>query len=769
MKQLNLLLLFFAITTYSQTNYQKVRIYYNSQTDLESIIQKGEIDHFKKKEGVYIECDIPEKLANSIKNSGTKITVIESDMQAYYKRMLQNESKNAYPSCTSAQIIDPVNYNTGSMAGYLTYNEMLAELDQMRSLYPNLITVKAPISNFLTQENRGIQFVKISDNPGTDENEKKILFNAVHHAREPGSMQQLIYFMWYILENYATNPEIKALIDNTEIYCVPVVNPDGYVYNQTTNPNGGGYWRKNRKKHSNGTFGVDNNRNYSYKWGTTGVSTTDTSNDTYCGTAPFTEPENKAIKWLCEQKKFDVAFSNHTFSSLVLFPFGYDNNKPTPDNTMFEGISAEMVKVSGYTNEISAALYPASGDTDDWMYGDTSTKPKIFAFTPEIGTNFWDTPAQTKINNYNMLHTNMTALRFLHNYAFFNDKTDSFVSQANYAFNYSLKRIGLVDNQNFIVKIVPVSANITSVGNPNTHSNIAFGATINGALQINLASNIQNGTPIVFKVEVNNGDYIQSETITKYYGTPTVKLNEPGNAITQWTSNGWGVNTQTFYSASASITDSATGNYANNAAKSISTTNPIDLNNVSKAELTFYAKWDIEKEFDYVELEISKDNGATWIAQCGKFTALGKATQDLNKPIYDGKQPDWVKEQIDLSEYINAKILIRFRIKTDAQNVRDGFYFDDLKVTTLPTPTLGVTENTFETLNIVPNPVTNHITLSTIEGLENYKIYDISGKTVAKGKLESENIDVSTYSQGIYILEVSKESLKKQIRFIVKR
>jgi carboxypeptidase T len=735
---------------------------------LQTIIEKSEIDHFKKKEGVYIECDLPKAIVKNLKASH-KIDIIESDMEVYYKRMLKNESKNAYPSCTASQIIDPVNYSTGSMAGYLTYDEMLAELDQMKKLYPNIITAKAPINNFLTQEDRGIQFVKISDNPDVEEKEKRILYNAVHHAREPGSMQQLIYFMWYILENYATNPEIKGLIDNTEIYFVPVVNPDGYVHNQTANPKGGGLWRKNRRKHGNGSFGVDNNRNYSYKWGTTGVSLTDTKSDTYCGTAPFTEPENKAIKWLCEQKKFEVSISNHTSGGLLLYPFGYDDNKPTPDDALFKSISAEMVKVSGYTNQISAALYPASGDTDDWLYGDTSTKPKIFAFTPEVGNDFWDSPAQTKINNYNMLHTNMTALRFLHNYAFFNDKTDSFVAKVNYSFDYSLKRIGLVNNQDFTVKIVPVSTNITSVGAPVTHTNIAFGATKNGTIQINLASNIPSGAPIEFKVEVNNGGYIQTETITKYFGTPNVKFNENGDAITQWTNNGWGLNTKTFYSSSSSITDSASGNYANNISKSIVTTNPIDLSKVSKAELTFYAKWDIEKEFDYVQLEISKDNGTNWISQCGKFTTLGKSTQDLNKPIYDGKQPDWVKEQIDLSEYLNSKILIRFRIKTDSKNVRDGFYFDDLKVTTVPLSTLGITENTFEVLSITPNPVKNFISLNTIEGIEDYKIFDTSGKVITKGKIDTNKINVNSLSEGIYVLEVSKESLKKQIKFIVEK
>jgi carboxypeptidase T len=769
MKLLKFALLFFVSTIYSQTNYQKVRVYYNSKAELYDIIQKGEIDHFNHKEGVYIETNVPENKAQSIKKSGYTVNVIQNDLQSYYEKSLKEEEKNATPSCSAS--INPVNYNTGSMGGYLTYNEMLAELDEMKKLYPNLITTKAPIGDFLTFENRTIQFVKISDNPEKDETERRALYTSVHHAREPGSMQQLIYFMWYLLENYATNSEIKGLIDNTEIFFVPIVNPDGYIHNQKTNPNGGGLWRKNRRKHSDGNYGVDNNRNYSYKWGTTGVSTTDTSDDTYCGSAPVSEPENKAIQWFCEQKKFGVAINNHSYSQLILLPFGYAANTPTPapDNTIYQLISNEMVKYSGYKNQLSSALYPASGVSDDWMYGDISTKPKIYAFAPEIGTDFWDSPAKTKINNNNMLHTNMTILRFLHNTAIFTDKKDSFITaQPNYNFDYSLKRIGLVNNEDFTVKLIPVSSNIISVSSPNTHANIGFNAEISGKFEIKLGTGILEADPVIFDVEINNGTYTHKERITKYYGTTTVKFDEPGNNINQWTTNGWDISAKTFNSANASITDSPSGNYANNQVKSIQTKSQIGLSNASRAELTFYAKWDIENNYDYVQLEISKDNGTTWIAQCGKNTILGKDSQDPDKPLYGGKQETWVKEQIDLSDYLDQKILIRFRLKTDGQNVKDGFYFDDLKVVTIQKQTLGITENNIESLNIVPNPVSNYLTLSTIEGLNNYKIYDASGKIISSGKV-LKTIDVSYCPEGVYILEVSNGSQKKRIRFVKKQ
>jgi murein tripeptide amidase MpaA len=67
--------------------------------------------------------------------------------------------------------------------------------------------------------------------------------------------------MWYLLENYGTNDEVTYLVNNHQLYFVPCINPDGYVYNQTTNPNGGGMWRKNRRNNGGGVYGVDLNQN----------------------------------------------------------------------------------------------------------------------------------------------------------------------------------------------------------------------------------------------------------------------------------------------------------------------------------------------------------------------------------------------------------------------------------------------------------------------------------------------------------------------------
>ena len=66
--------------------------------------------------------------------------------------------------------------------------------------------------------------------------------------REPAGMMSVIYFMYYLLENYSIDPEVTYLVNNREFYFVPVINPDGYAYNQQISPYGGGMWREKSKE-----------------------------------------------------------------------------------------------------------------------------------------------------------------------------------------------------------------------------------------------------------------------------------------------------------------------------------------------------------------------------------------------------------------------------------------------------------------------------------------------------------------------------------------
>jgi carboxypeptidase T len=776
--------------------YDRARIYYSNQQQFMALLRQGlPMDHGTHKINYYFESDFSRNELNIARMMGFQVEVIISDVSQYYRD--RNKDASAKPSSTDHQknatcssgstmpsYTTPANWELGSMGGFYTYSEMLAELDDMQTLYPNLITAKSPISTFLTEEGRPIYWVKISDNPNTDEAEPEVLYDAIHHAREPVSMQQLIFYMWYLLENYDTDDEVKKIVDNAELYFIPVLNPDGYVYNETTQPAGGGMWRKNRRNNGGGNFGVDNNRNYGYAWNTTGVSS-DPANDTYPGTAAFSEVENQAMKWFCENREFKIAMNNHSYDNSLLYPFGYESNMLTPDNDYI--VAATGVKVAqnslGMVNKLSSLLYPASGDSDDWMYdGDLATKPKIFGYTPEIGDNshgFW--PAINDIETVceSMVYTNLTTAKLVLNYATVKDVNELYITNQNDYFHYQIQRLGLDGTGDFSVSIVPVSSNILSVGNANSHSAMQLMDMEMDSIAYTLVSNIQEGDVIVYEVVVNNGLYDEKITVQKIYGTPSVAFFDGGANMSNWTGSGsWGIATSDYFSSPSSFADSPNGNYTSNVNSSITFNPTIDLTNALSASVSYMAKWEIEDGYDYAQFMVSTNNGSNWIPQCGKYTKTGSGNQHSGFPIYDGTQLTWVKEEIDLSDYLGEQIKFRFRFRSDWGDNRDGFYFDDFQVNVIY-GTSGVNElenGLLQVLAAVPNPANDRATI--FYSLPNevndaiLVVYNETGQVVESIPLSSADTNVSIeltqFSSGIYFYQLQSKDLRSTTKKLVK-
>ena len=702
-----------------QQNYSRARIFYTQAKDLFLLAKNGVvIDHGKHKQGVFIESDFSENELKVAKGLGLGVSIIIDDVQKYYvdqntnAEVKSNPSKNLGCSGTGTGMIEyttPSNWSLGSMGGFFTYSEALAHLDNMATLYPSLITSRSAISTFQTYEGRSIYWLRMSDNANVDEPEPEILYSSIHHAREPACLSQLIFYMWYLLENYGTDPEITAILDNTELYFVPLLNPDGYVYNETTDPSGGGMWRKNRRDHGGGYFGVDNNRNYSYEWGTTGISW-DVWADNYPGTAAFSEAENQAMKWLCEQREFVMALNSHTSGDLLLYPHGY-NPVLTPDNSTFETISAMMVEQNGFNNMLSADLYPASGDSDDWMYAETSTHDKIFAMTPEIGPSFWPASSQIEDICKSTVYMNLTAAHLITNYANVTDLNPPLWNSISGHAQYEIQRLGLQDPANFTVTFTGIT-NITFSSPVKTHNGMTLLQTDLDSVSYTLSGGIVDGDPIEYAISLDNGQFVTTDTIIKTFGNGTVIFADDASSMANWTSSDWDATNLEYYSPSSSITDSpGSGNdYNNNDVNTISLDNAVDLTNAISANLMFWARWDIEAGYDYVQLQVSTDGGTSWIPQCGKYTGLGTADQDPGNPLWDGTQSSWVQEEIDLSDYLGQSLQFRFQLVSDNWVNEDGFYFDDFEVTavTAPTSVNGSIENSFSVEQNMPNPSSGH-------------------------------------------------------------
>ncbi|MFQ5651126.1 MAG: M14 family metallopeptidase [bacterium] len=260
---------------------------------------------------------------------------------------------------------------------YHTYEEVSAELQQLQSEFPAIAKV---VELGESVEKRKIWGLKISDNVAVEEEEPEVLFIGGHHAREWISVDVPLLLAHNLLSHYATDERVQALVDNGEIWIVPLLNPDGHQYSVTSNR----LWRKNRRNNGDGTFGVDLNRNYGYEWGGPG-SSGDTFSDIYRGPAPFSEPETQGIRDFAGAHEFLAMISYHNYSQLVLFPWGH-TNAPAPDEALLDQLATTLadsiLAVHGkrYTPQQSSDLYLASGDATDWLYGET----RVPSFTIEL-------------------------------------------------------------------------------------------------------------------------------------------------------------------------------------------------------------------------------------------------------------------------------------------------------------------------------------------------------------------------------------------------
>ncbi len=375
--------------------YSKIRIMIQDKSDIRDLQGAGLTLEGMKIEERSVEVILNESEIMQLRELGYSYQVLIDDMTKFYlerssrseteMESLENKMKEKY-SCSG--------FGFGSMGGYYTYAEVAAELDSMRLLYPGLISAKDSVG--CTLEGRTIWAVKISDNPDINEGEPQVFYNSLTHAREPEGMMSVIYFMYYLLENYGSDPEITYLVDNREMYFIPVINPDGYFFNEQNDPGGGGMWRKNRRDNGNGCFGVDINTNYGYMWGYNDIgSSPDPCNEAYRGPFAFSEPENQCIRDFCNEHNFIIACNFHTPWDVVFTSWGY-NLTQTSDSLIYNNTINLATQFNNYDNWINYdGSYEANGDVCDWMYGEQITKPVIYAYLPEVGSwddGFWPAP-----------------------------------------------------------------------------------------------------------------------------------------------------------------------------------------------------------------------------------------------------------------------------------------------------------------------------------------------------------------------------------------
>jgi len=781
--------IFFPFNVQSQNpqKYSKAKVYFN-KGELNKLASLGvAVDNGQVKKDQYIISDFSERELAIISENGFQYKILIDDVSQYYAdRNKSNDSLSTTKKkdvkqnvCFADKYQTPQYFSLGSVGGFYSYEEIMTELDSMRQRFPNLVTVKQQLGSTTTIEGRKLWIVKISDNPDIDENEPEDLYDALTHAREPMGMQQLFFFMYYLLENYNTNSTVKYIVDNTELYFVPCVNPDGYKLNQITNPAGGGMHRKNCRVTGGNPKGIDLNRNYGFMWAYDDIgSSPDINDETYRGTAAFSEAETQLMKAFAESRTFPLSIDYHTFSNILINPWCYDNFL-TPDSSIFREYAQLMTKTNGfaYGTCYQTIGYNANGGSVDWFYGEQSSKNKIIAFSPEAGDandGFW--PASYRIEPIakSFADMNFYLALFAGKYAEISDAGSTFLSGSGFL-NFNVQSLGLDTPATFTISVIPANTAITTTGAPVTLSNMHFMQTISDSILITLDPLLQPGQVIsyIYKIE-NSYGYYYSDTIIKIFGTPTDIFYDIANNMTNWTSTTWNTTTTSYYSPAKSFTDSPSGNYANNANTSISTINYINLSGALYAELSFWAKWDVEAGWDYVEA-LASTNGTTWTPLCGKLNQPGNSYQDIDQPIYDGTQPTWVKEQINLSNYLGQNIKLRFKLVSDDYSNFDGYYFDDIKVTIINNSTeINNHLQTENAITIWPNPCNNEINIgfnyksNKNSTLEIYNTLGVKCKTLHLSDKQTRlTINTDDLANGVYFVKIySENSFSKPVKFI---
>ncbi len=288
---------------------------------------------------------------------------------------------------------------------YLNPKEVEAILTQIANSAPELTQLNVIGKSFLGEPIYGLLLSTTPDvNNPSYHTKPSILIDGLHHAREVITPEISIQFAWSLLAAaYAENEFAIELIKRWNVWIVPMLNVDGSNIVWSKNS----YWRKNARANGSRTFGVDVNRNYNYQFGKCRGSSGMKSSQTYRGEGPASEPETQALIGLAEAIKPAAYISYHSFSELVLIPYGCTGSKTGEHETLTnlaKEFALQLPTENGRGHYKAGTaweiLYGVDGDSMSHMFANYGA----VSITLEVGTEFH--PPYSKRDNLVNTHTN---------------------------------------------------------------------------------------------------------------------------------------------------------------------------------------------------------------------------------------------------------------------------------------------------------------------------------------------------------------------------
>ncbi len=266
---------------------------------------------------------------------------------------------------------------------YPSVGELNDWYDDLLDEYPDLLT-KVNIGE--SWEGRDLWVLKLTSDDDTQVDYKPgFLVDGAMHAREWSSTQTSAYFMWRLLNEYDSNETIHWMLNNRRIYVMPMVNPDGYIYDGDGSYGDEENWRKNRNDSiPDNEVGVDLNRNWDHHWED---GNSNPRGDDYRGEAPFSEYETKSLRDFILDYDIDTYQNIHSYAGTLLIPW-CNSTHPSPHDDWYRGMADHMTSLTSIMGDDSQHYsygqpgeeigYSAPGGAGDWVYNNTGAFSLVF-------------------------------------------------------------------------------------------------------------------------------------------------------------------------------------------------------------------------------------------------------------------------------------------------------------------------------------------------------------------------------------------------------
>ena len=643
------------------------------------------------------------------------------------------------PTVVLPRMIDPVaSLGREDRGEYHSYAEVTADLAAWAAAYPGFTQLTSIGTSF---QGREIWALKISDNPTLQENEPEVQWIGAHHGNETISVEVCYYMVEYLLQNYGTDPQVTWLVNEREIWIIPILNPDGHVAGSRYNAEG-----------------TDLNRNYACPCGCN-------------ASTAFSAPETQALRAFNTGMNPVTSLTFHSGAVYVNYLWDY-TYAATPDEPMIITISDVYGALSGLPVTNGADWYIAHGTCQDWCY---DTRGEIDT-TIEVSTSF--EPPASSIDG--IVDDNIPAMLYqarMSGRGIRGTVTDGDTGDPLYA-TISIPEIGKdvytdpdAGDYHRMVESGTYTVVCNVVGFP-TQTQYNVSASLDTFVVVDFTFEVDRGTvsgyvrdtdlnPIAATVEVvgAGGFSDTADAVTGYYeivnvpvGTHDVLASLPGysselatdvsvtnGAITtvdfsleqayffddlelgtsEWTGT-WGTTSSSFHSPTTCMTDSPSGDYPNNATTTMTLQNSLDLSESDTASLVFWQRYDTESGYDLCLVEVSTNGGGSWTEVAS----------------YSGLQTAWVEATVDLDAYVGTDAFkVRFILDSDGWVQKDGWYVEDVTLFA-DQPNTGVDDGITPSRAAVsnhPNPFNPSTTVNyevPAAARVDLSVYDVSGRLV---------------------------------------